>query len=142
VDARLAPCLDLELVYGGTRSLGYRQRPPGPHRERLRIHRWGQLELKVIECPPSMLRNIDGGPREVPELVIREHPPSTLRNIDGGPSRGARAEDAELKIRERSPSILRNVNGGPPGGVGAGDSGAPTINAKKHRWQAPGRCQS
>jgi hypothetical protein len=27
VDARSAPCLDLELVCGGTRSSGYRQRP-------------------------------------------------------------------------------------------------------------------
>jgi hypothetical protein len=49
------------------------------------------------------------GPQEVPELKIREHPPSTLRNVDGVPS----------------------------GGAGAKDSGAPTINAKKHRRWAP-----
>jgi hypothetical protein len=35
VDARPAPCLDLELVCGGTRSSGCRQRPPGPPWERL-----------------------------------------------------------------------------------------------------------
>jgi hypothetical protein len=39
----------------------------------------------------------------------------------------------ELKIRERPLSTLRNVDDRPPGGVGAGDPGAPTINAKKHR---------
>jgi hypothetical protein len=35
-------CLDLKLVRGGTRSSGYRQWPPGPPRERLRIREWGQ----------------------------------------------------------------------------------------------------
>jgi hypothetical protein len=35
-------CLDLNLVHGGTRSLGYRQWPLGPPRERLRTHGWGQ----------------------------------------------------------------------------------------------------
>jgi hypothetical protein len=35
VDTRPAPCLDLELVCGGTRSSGYRQWPPGPPWERL-----------------------------------------------------------------------------------------------------------
>jgi hypothetical protein len=34
-------------------------------------------ELKIQERPLSMLRNIDDGPREVPELVIQESPPST-----------------------------------------------------------------
>jgi hypothetical protein len=34
MDARPAPCLDLKLVYRGTRSAGYRQRPLGPPRER------------------------------------------------------------------------------------------------------------
>jgi hypothetical protein len=48
-------------------------------------------------------------PWEVPGLEIREHPPSTLGNIDGGPL----------------------------GGVRVGDSGAPTINAKKRRQWAP-----
>jgi hypothetical protein len=33
------------------------------------------------------------GPREVPKLEIREHPPSMLRNIDGGPPGGVEAED-------------------------------------------------
>jgi hypothetical protein len=35
VDARPAPCLDLELVCGGIRSSGYRQWPPDPPQERL-----------------------------------------------------------------------------------------------------------
>jgi hypothetical protein len=35
-------CLDLKLVRGGTRSSGYRQWPPGPPRERMRTHVWGQ----------------------------------------------------------------------------------------------------
>jgi hypothetical protein len=34
VDTRPAPCLNLKLVYGGTQSAGYRQRPPGPPRKR------------------------------------------------------------------------------------------------------------
>jgi hypothetical protein len=46
-------------------------------------------------------------------------------------------EVPELKIRERPPSTLRNIDVGPPGGAGAGDPGAPTINAKKHRRRAP-----
>jgi hypothetical protein len=33
--------------------------------------------------------------------------------------------------------MLGNVNDDPLGGGGAGDPGAPTINAKKHRWWAP-----
>jgi hypothetical protein len=71
-------------------------------------------KLKIRERPPSVLRNIDGEPREVPEMKIQEHPPSTLRNI----------------------------NGEPLGDAGAKDSGAPTINAKKRRWWAPGRIRS
>jgi hypothetical protein len=35
MDARSTPCLDLELVCKGSRSLGCRQRPPNPHREML-----------------------------------------------------------------------------------------------------------
>jgi hypothetical protein len=35
-------CLDLKLVRRGTRSLGYRQWPPGPPRERMRTRGWGQ----------------------------------------------------------------------------------------------------
>jgi hypothetical protein len=51
-----------------------------------------------------MLRNVDGGPQEVPELEVYERPLSTLRNVDDEPLRGD-------KVR------------GPR---------APTINAKKH----------
>jgi hypothetical protein len=77
------------------------------------------------------------GPREVSELKIQERPPSTLRNVDGAPW-----EVLELKIREHPPSTLRNIDGGPSEGAGAEDLGASTINAKKHRWWAPGRCRS
>jgi hypothetical protein len=62
----------------------------------------------------------------VPELEVQERPPSTLRNIDDGPR-----QVLELEVWERPPSTLRNVNDRPPGGVGAGDPGAPTISAKK-----------
>jgi hypothetical protein len=62
LDAHTAPCLDLELVCNGTQSSGYQQRPLGPPQERLRTHRWGQLELKIREHPPSTLRNVDSGP--------------------------------------------------------------------------------
>jgi hypothetical protein len=91
VDARHAPCLDLELVCGGTRFSGYRQRLPGPPRERLRTRRWGQFF---------------GAPLDYLELFYLA------------------------------------VDGGPPGGAGDEGPGAPTINAKKHRRRAPGRCWS
>jgi hypothetical protein len=78
VDARRAPCFDLELVCGGTRSSGYRQRPTDPPREKLRTCRWGQLELKIREGPSSTLRNIDTGGG-----------PSGGEDVDGGPPGGA-----------------------------------------------------
>jgi hypothetical protein len=31
---------------------------------------WEVPELKIREHPPSTLRNVDDGPREVPELMI------------------------------------------------------------------------
>jgi hypothetical protein len=68
----------------------------------------------------------------VSELVIREHTLSTLRNIDSRPW-----EVPELGIQERPPSTLISVNDGPLGVAGARDPGAPTINVKKRRWQAP-----
>jgi hypothetical protein len=43
VDACYAPCLDLELLCGSTQSSWCRQRPLGPHLERLRTRRWGQF---------------------------------------------------------------------------------------------------
>jgi hypothetical protein len=70
-------------------------------------------------------------------LKIQKHPPSTLRNVDDRPR-----EVQEMKIRKRPPSTLRNIIGGPPGVAEAEDPGAPTINAKKCRWRAPGRCWS
>jgi hypothetical protein len=107
MDARPAPCLDLELVCGGTQSSGCRQRPPGPPRERLRTRRWGQFFgaplgylIFTLGSRRRQRENFDGGPpggvgaegpgastinvkmsmagpREVPELKVRERPPST-----------------------------------------------------------------
>jgi hypothetical protein len=37
----------LSLVHGGTQSVGYKQCPPGPPRERQRTHRWGQYLVPV-----------------------------------------------------------------------------------------------
>jgi hypothetical protein len=59
------------------------------------------------------------GPHEVPELEVGERPPSMLRNINGGPPGGA----LELEVKECTPSTLRNIDGGPPGGAG-GRSGS------------------
>jgi hypothetical protein len=97
----------------------------------------------------------------LPKLKIRERPPSMLRNVDGGPLGGAGAEDPgastinakkhrwlapwevpELKIRERTLSTLKNVDDEPPEGVRDEDSGASTINAKKHQRWTPVRCQN
>jgi hypothetical protein len=71
--------------------------------------------MEVRKRPPSTLRSVDSGPREVPEMEVRERPPTTLRNIDGGPR-----EVLELEILEHPPSMLRNVDSGPPGGARAG----------------------
>jgi hypothetical protein len=65
-------------------------------------------------------------------------PTINVRNINGAPPR----EVLKLKIRVRPLSTLRNIDSGAPGGVGVEDLGERTINAKKHRWWAPGRCQS
>jgi hypothetical protein len=43
----------------------------------------------------------------------------------------------ELKIQERPLSTIRNIDDGPLRGAGAGDPEVPTINIRKHRWQAP-----
>jgi hypothetical protein len=74
------------------------------------VDAWEVAVLEIRERPPSMLRNIDGGPlagadedlgaptinankcrwwapSEVPKLEIQERPPSTVRNVDGGPPR-------------------------------------------------------
>jgi hypothetical protein len=58
-----------------------------------------------------MLRNVDGGPREMPKLKVRERPPSTLRNVeattevddvDGGPPKGCWQH-----VRQRPPPKLK-----------------------------------
>jgi hypothetical protein len=102
VDARPAPCLDLELVYGGTRSSGCRQRPPDPPRERPRTCRWGQffnaplgylifllgsrrhahhkyenVNDGPLGAPTINVKTSTAGTWEVPELKVRERPPST-----------------------------------------------------------------
>jgi hypothetical protein len=71
MDARPAPCLDLELVCGGTRSSGYRQRPPGPPRETLRTRRWGQLFGTPLGYLELFTWQSTAGPQEVPELKVR-----------------------------------------------------------------------
>jgi hypothetical protein len=101
LDAHTAPCLDLELVCNGTQSSGYQQRPLGPPQERLRTHRWGQLELKIREHPPSTLRNVDSGPQEVlaigPAMATTE-----AEYIDGGAPTGCWRH-----VRQRPPLKLK-----------------------------------
>jgi hypothetical protein len=134
VDARPTPCLDLELLCGGTRSLGCRQRPPDPPRERLRTHRWGHF----FGAPLGYLIFLLGSRRH----IHHQH-----ENIDGGPPGGAEAEGPgaptinvktstagprevpELKVWERHHQ-RENVDGRPSGGAGAEGLGAPTINVK------------
>jgi hypothetical protein len=89
VDARPAPCPDLELVCGGTWSSGYRLRPSGPPRERLRTHRWGLLFGAPLGYLELFTWQSTTAPQEVPELKVRERPTSTIRNVDGGPPGGA-----------------------------------------------------
>jgi hypothetical protein len=76
MNARPTPCLDLELVCGGTRSSGCRQRPPGPPQERLRTHRWGQFFGAPLGYLDLFTRQLTAGPRDVRELKVRELPPS------------------------------------------------------------------
>jgi hypothetical protein len=68
--------------------LGGGARDPGVSKINAKKHQWWATwkvpELKIRQCPPSMLRNIDGGPWDA-VLEIRELPPSMLKNIDGGP---------------------------------------------------------
>jgi hypothetical protein len=112
-------------------------------------------KLKIQERPPSTLRNVDGGPPggagaedlRAPIINTKKRRWQALgRLVQGhvlsGPLMAGPREVPELKIRECPPSTLRNIDGGPPRGVGAEDPGAPTINAKKRRQRAPGRCRS
>jgi hypothetical protein len=78
VDARPAPCLDLELVCGGTWSSGCRQRPPDPPQERLRTRRWGQF----FGAPLGYLIFL---------LDSRRRTHHQYENIDGMPPGGAGA---------------------------------------------------
>jgi hypothetical protein len=50
-------------------------------------------ELEVWERPPSTLRNIDGGPQEVPELEVWK-----LETLMAGPLGGA-----GCKVQQRPP---------------------------------------
>jgi hypothetical protein len=87
VDTRPAPCPDLELVCGGTRSSGYRQWPPGPPRERLRTRRWGQFFGAPLGYLDLFTRQSITGLREVPELKVRERPRSTRKRQQRTPGR-------------------------------------------------------
>jgi hypothetical protein len=87
VDARPAPCFDLELVCKGTRSSGCRQRPLGPPRERLRTRRWGQFFGAPLGYLDLFTRQSTTGLREVPELKVRQRPSSTLKRRRWAPGR-------------------------------------------------------
>jgi hypothetical protein len=121
VEACSAPCLDLELVCGGTRSSGCRQRPPGPPRERLRTRRWGQFFDTPLGYLELFTRQSTAGPREVPELEVREHLPSTLRNaLTAGPRKVSELETwmtAPLGVLPACPrsttTEVEDVDGGP-----------------------------
>jgi hypothetical protein len=87
VDAHPTPYLNLELVCGGIQSLGCRQRPSGPPRERLQTRRWGQFFgarsvilsfYSIVDGAPTInVKTSTVGPSEVPELKVRERPPPT-----------------------------------------------------------------
>jgi hypothetical protein len=64
--------------------------------------------MKILECPPSMLEMSKEGPWE-----------------------------AMTEIWEHQPLTQETLIAGPLGGAEARDPGAPTINAKKHRWRGP-----
>jgi hypothetical protein len=95
VHARPASCLDLEVIYGGTRSLECRHRPLGPPQERLQTRRWGQFFSVSLSYLELFTRQSTAGPHELPELEVREGPPSTLRNVlTAGPRKVS-----ELEVR-------------------------------------------
>jgi hypothetical protein len=117
VDARLAPCLDLELVCGGTRSSGCRQRPPSPPQGRLQTHRWGQFFGGPLGYIELFTRQSMVGLLGV--LVVCPVAATTkVEDVDGGPPGGADGisgsgdhkspsrihEVPELKVRDRPPS--------------------------------------
>jgi hypothetical protein len=102
VDACYTPCLDLELVCGGTRSSGCRQRPPGPPRERLRTRRWGQFFSAHSVILNFLLGSRRCPPREMPKLEVRKHPPSRLRNALS-PWEALKLEVRKLKMSIEAP---------------------------------------
>jgi hypothetical protein len=122
VNTRPAPYLDLELVCGGTRSSGCRQRPSGPPQERLRTCKWGQFFGAPLGYLDLFTRQSTAGPQEVLELKFWEHPPLTRKHrrqtsegagaegpgvttINVKTSTGSPREVLELKVRERPPSM-------------------------------------
>jgi hypothetical protein len=83
VSARLALRLDLELVHGGFRVVGYRQWPPGPPRERKRTHGGVAINAVVLalfcnegcEQAPAAHRRLlltmpDAGPLQVHHVYL------------------------------------------------------------------------
>jgi hypothetical protein len=83
MDARPIPCLHLELVCGGTRSSGCRQRPPGPPWERLRTRRSGQF----FGVPLGYLIFLLSSRRRTPGAAGAKG--SEVGDVDGGPPGGA-----------------------------------------------------
>jgi hypothetical protein len=104
VDARSTPCLDLELVCGGTRSSRCRQRPPSPPREMLRTRRWANFSAPCSVILMFLLssrqrayhqrENIDVGP---PGGAVVEGPGVPTINIKT--STAGPREVPELKVR-------------------------------------------
>jgi hypothetical protein len=69
----------------------FKQSPPDPPHERLRIYRWGQFYGAPLGYFELFTWQSTAGPREVPELEVGERPPSTIRNVDDVPRGGADA---------------------------------------------------
>jgi hypothetical protein len=101
-------------------------------KKRRRWAPWDVSELDIRECPPSMLRNINGGPLVGADGDPRV-PTINVKNVDHGPPRRCRSWRFGCTHHQRkempTPVLL--------GGARAGDPRAPTINAKNHRWRAP-----
>jgi hypothetical protein len=112
VGARLALCLDLKLVCRGTRFAGYRQWPSGPHRERQRIHRWGQL----FNAPLGYVEHFGW------QLSLKVLSSAGTQKI-------VVPWEALLEVWERLSLSCRTSTAGHLGG-GVRDPRAPTINVK------------
>jgi hypothetical protein len=119
MDAYHAPCLDLELVCGGTRSSGCRQRPSDPPQERLRTHRWGQF----FDAPLGYLIFLLGSRRWTPGGARAGG--LEVGDIDGGAPRGCWLQGPAAPT-----TVVEDVNGGSPGGAGGKVRQRPPLKLK------------